>query len=369
MQPLNILLVQLAANGDCLFVTTIAKQIKEIDYPGSHLSWMIGSKYIQVLENNPYVDEIIEIPITKGREEITSLINSIPQLIEKEREHKKYDKVFITDFTPSNYKNWYGTTRSSLFRSYPHQLKINPEPLIFLTDNEKSRVKEFCNINNITPATYNILFECAPQSGQSHMTFDLAMEIAKEVSLKNDRVKFIMSSPQKFESGTPNIIDGSAVSWRENAELINYCNLLVGCSSGISWLCTSNYSNIKPTIQIIDPGYMKGKFSASMKMDFKYFGIDTGNTIELHNPADKIIIECILLSAADNFHTAQRKYDVSDNNCFRNLSFLKAAKIPLYQKLFFAIRFHFLTSVAKVYRKVQPAWFKPGIWIKKIVRV
>ena len=365
MQPLRILLVQLAANGDCLFLTTIAKQIKEIDYPGSHLTWMIGSRYVHVLTNNPFIDDVIEISMPSERNEILRLIESVPKLIDEVIVDNKFDKIFITDYTPINYKNWFGTTRSSLFRSYPHKLRIDPSPLIFITDDEKKRVKDFCQINNITNNTFNILFECSPQSGQSHMTFDLAIEIAKEVISKSSRVKFILSTPKSFISDSHNIIDGSAVTWRENAELSHYCQLLVGCSSGISWLCTSSWANAIPTIQIIDPGYMKGRFSASMKTDFRYFGIDTGRIIELYNPSNEEILDCILLAEMDNFALARKKYNVDGGECFKNYKFLMEANIPWYQKCFFLVKFHFLNLPLRVYRKIKPKWFVPGIWLKK----
>ena len=41
-EPKNILLVQLFSNGDCLYATTIARQIKQ-DYPGCKLTWAIAS--------------------------------------------------------------------------------------------------------------------------------------------------------------------------------------------------------------------------------------------------------------------------------------------------------------------------------------
>ena len=55
-------LVQLDANGDCLYATIIAHQIKE-DYPDCHLTWWISSKCRHILRNNPHVDEVVEISL------------------------------------------------------------------------------------------------------------------------------------------------------------------------------------------------------------------------------------------------------------------------------------------------------------------
>ncbi|MEQ1577992.1 MAG: hypothetical protein ABL894_10090, partial [Hyphomicrobium sp.] len=58
----RILLGQLGSNGDCLYATTIARQIKK-DFPGCHLTWAISSLCTRVLDNNPDVDEVWEVPV------------------------------------------------------------------------------------------------------------------------------------------------------------------------------------------------------------------------------------------------------------------------------------------------------------------
>ena len=65
---MNILFVQLGSMGDCLLATTIARQIKEVDYPNCHLTWMIGDIFETVIKNNPYVDDTITKSINVSRE-------------------------------------------------------------------------------------------------------------------------------------------------------------------------------------------------------------------------------------------------------------------------------------------------------------
>ena len=62
----KILLAQLNSNGDCIYATVIAKQIKEIDYPNCHLTWAISNKCKQSILHNPHVDEIWEIETKKS---------------------------------------------------------------------------------------------------------------------------------------------------------------------------------------------------------------------------------------------------------------------------------------------------------------
>jgi hypothetical protein len=358
MQQIKILLAQTASNGDCLFVTTIAKQIKEIDYPGCHLTWLISSRFVQAIINNPYIDDILQIPLASTEPHQVNR-DKIDEHILKAGGSKKFDKIFITDYTPANYKNWFGTTRSSLFRSYPHKLKIDPQPLMFLTETERENVAAFCAQNNITTKTFNILFECSPQAHQSLMTLEKAKQIAHDISANDTRIKFILTSNLTFKSDNAAIIDGSGISWRENAELVNYCDMLIGCSSGISWLCTSNWSKPVKTIQVINPDYSGGRISASMKMDFKFWGIDTSKLIELNNPSDSILKKCIILSIT-NFREAKKIYDTKNYNIFLNYRFTKEARIPTYEKLWFFLCYLFGGTFFKIcYRAIKPNWFTP----------
>lgn len=365
MQQVRVLLVQLASMGDCLFVTAIARQIKEIDFPGCHLTWMIGSRYTPAIKNNPYVDAVIEIPLISLNDNYEQRI-LINEHTANAGGYKKFDKIFVTDYTTANFKNWFGTTRSALFRSYPYELKVNPQPIIYLTDEEKERVAEFCSKNNIDDTSYNILFECSPQSGQSLMTLDKAKRIAAQTTIKNKNVKFILTSNQSFVSDNPNIIDGSVISWRENAELANFCNLMVGCSSGISWLCTSQWTKPLPFIQIVNPGYMKGNFSASMKIDFRYFGIVTNNLVELYNPSEDLVQACILSACKNDFESIRRKYDVNDNSYYTKYEFLKQASISIPEKIGIYITSFLPNFFISYFRQMKPGWFTPNAWLLKV---
>ena len=67
----RILLGQLAANGDCVYATTVARQIKADD-PECHLTWAIGSSYRQVIAHNPHVDAVWEVPYSRKEDAIAT---------------------------------------------------------------------------------------------------------------------------------------------------------------------------------------------------------------------------------------------------------------------------------------------------------
>lgn len=327
---MKILLVQLGAIGDCLLVTTIAKQIKEIDYPGCHLSWMILDRCKQVIENNPYVDEIIPIfedGINAAREKIGQFLDEVKE------QGKTFDKIIITDNYITNEKIWFGPLRSMYHRVYQeltgNKIKISPETLIYLKEEEKEKADKFAKKHNLDDTDcFPILFECQPQSGQSTMNPGRALTISSEISKKYPNAKFIMSSKEKIESENKNIIDGSELSYRETAQLINHCKLLVGISSGITWLNTSNWSKKIPTIQYIKryEDYYP-TFSASMLLDFKNLGESTDNLIELYcTHDDKNLTDCISYVLETSFQDAKEKYPLEDTSPVEYLGKMYIAK-------------------------------------------
>ena len=56
--PKKILLVQLFSNGDCLFATAVARQVKT-DFPNCNLTWAIAAFCKNIIALNPYVDMFI----------------------------------------------------------------------------------------------------------------------------------------------------------------------------------------------------------------------------------------------------------------------------------------------------------------------
>ena len=363
---MNILLVHLGSTGDCLFATAVARQIKELDYPGCHLTWMIGSKYRHVLMNNHYVNDVIEVPID-SIEDLVRQRDAIPILLDELRiKGRHFEEIFITDFTKQNYKYWYGTTRSAVFRSYPKKIKVAPEPVLCLTDDETLRVRSFAAENRLCDAAYVILFECSPRSGQSNIDINSATEIAKTVVGLFPNAKVILSSSERIDCCNMGIIDGSILSYRENAELTKYCNLLVGCSSGISWLNTSNWAAKTPMLQIVNSRYRENDISCSVKLDFEYFGLSTDNLIELEDAPVREVLNCIESILKVSFAHAKRKYDIEYSLTTDNLRYYFEARMPFWKKLTYIFRAAFRYGILKKYQQNKPAWFAPRVWVKRL---
>lgn len=302
---MKILIVQTVSIGDCLLVTPLVRQLKEVDFPGCHVSWLVASSCRQVLENNPYIDEIIEMPfvsVENARSDIPSALDSL------NKNGRVFDKIIITDYTVENRKNLFGPLRAALLRGYEGKITIPMESLIFLTKKEVDNVAAFAQKHRLGDF-FCILCESSPQSGQSDMNVERALRIARMATGKCSQVKFILSSKNKVDESS-NIIDGSILTWRENAELTKYCKLLLGCSSGITWLNTTGWSAKIPMLQNIksESDYAQGIYSVSVELDFIYWGLQTDKIIELWGASDEKIVNCIYEIATNSFDSARNMF-------------------------------------------------------------
>ena len=130
-QRRKFLIGQLGSYGDCLYATTIARQIKN-DYPECHLTWAIGSMYRPILKENPFIDEIWEVSLADNNKMYEAW-----QKFEKKAYERKdlgeFDEVFLTQINPNNFQNFDGTVRSSIYRGYPKPITVPVAPILRLT--------------------------------------------------------------------------------------------------------------------------------------------------------------------------------------------------------------------------------------------
>ena len=97
----RILIGQLMSNGDCLYATAIAQQIKH-DFPGCHLTWAVSSLCRPVIEGNPWIDDIWEIPMADW---VDALFRASWQSFANEAINR-YERG-LYDFVWSDYCDWF----------------------------------------------------------------------------------------------------------------------------------------------------------------------------------------------------------------------------------------------------------------------
>jgi hypothetical protein len=300
----RFLIGHLARFGDCLFATTIAKQLK-FDFPDCHVTWAIAKSFQSILKDNPFVDNIWVID--SGMDHF---YGEVWYRFEKEALQRKnageFDNVFFSQVGPRNLRNFTGTIRESILNNFKGKITVSLDPVVRLSQDEICLVEKFVEENHLNKYKFVTLFECAPASGQSKMTLDAAIRIAKIVAEKNDEIAFIISSSSKIESDNKKIIDGSILPFKHNAELTKYCNLFVGCSSGLTWLVTSDWAKQLPMIQVLDK---KSQYFAGVAYDFMLNGLKNDHIIEMLEYSEQKIVDAIELSIQGKWDDAKNQYN------------------------------------------------------------
>jgi len=297
----KILLVQLFSNGDCLYATTVARQIKT-DYPGSHLTWAIAGFCKNIIDENPYVDAVIEVNDVPKND--LPAFRRVKNKYRQEQQKGIWDEVFITQNMDENLALYDGCIRTGLLRAYPHPITVSTTPVLKLKDAEKSRAAAFAQKHRLEQHNIRLLFEFAPLSGQVPLTKEIAIRIAEKL-VATPGVVVILSSALKIEHTNSRIVDGSELSLRETAALSFFCTHLLGCSSGISWATTSDGAKLLPMVQLINPDTI---WINAVSRDFERFHRSTEGIIDLLGLHEENIIACLQLCFQD-FAAARKKYN------------------------------------------------------------
>jgi hypothetical protein len=277
MRQSRVLLGQLASNGDCIYATTVARQIKSDD-PSCHLTWAIASFCRHIIDHNPHVDAVWEVPVG-SRGDVESAWRQFEMDARRRQRSGEFHDVHLTQIHPGNYQNYDGTVRPSIFRGYPRPMTVPVTPVIRLGDDELERAHSFARAHRLAERAPVVLFECNSYSGQSFVTTDWATEVSRGILRELPNGCVIITSSKGFDAEHPSILDGSVLRFRENAELTRYCSLLIGCSSGITWLCTSDAATTIPMIQFLRRS--AGMYGAVVH-DLEYFGLPSEHIIEMH---------------------------------------------------------------------------------------
>lgn len=297
----KILLVQLFSNGDCLYATAIARQIKK-DYPNCELTWAIASFCKDIINLNPFVDKV-RIVDNVSKNDISAFRN-FKKKVKAEKKNGLWDEVFITTNMDDNQALYDGTIRGMVIRAYPKKVTVPLQPVLVLSEKEKQRVADFALLHNLSKFKNIILWEFAPQSGQANLDFSLVMKISEALTSRKENC-VILSSANSFSS-SDSIIDASTLTVRENAALTHFCTLMIGCSSGLTWISTSSAGKQLPMVQLLNA---KTDFVNLPSVDFKRYGIVYENLIEIYEYNEKNILDCVLTILDKDFSFAKQQFD------------------------------------------------------------
>lgn len=303
---MRIAILLLNNNGDILYATPVARQIKEIDFPDAHLTWIVAKQCADILKNNEFIDELEIFDLKSIHDIYQGEWENIYQLYKAKLRSGEFDKVFVLQPYDRNFLKYTSCIRKMILDSYP--ISVNPplNSIVRLTGEEKIHVQQFVSQHKIEEYTNKILFEFVPGSGQSTISVTDALKMAERIVEGTPSTCVILSSKLELPIKTPNICNANNLTFKENAELINYCTLLLGCSSGITWLSTSEYCKKIPTVQFINKDV---PWFNSLKVDFEINKISSDHVIELYNFDRELVVETVSFCLSNEFRKAKAKYD------------------------------------------------------------
>jgi hypothetical protein len=299
----RVLLGQLGAAGDCVYATTVARQIKADD-PDCHLVWAIGSMFRHVIARDPHVDEVWEIPLL-SRADMATTWAAFAREAHAREARGELDDVFLTQIDPGNYQNFDGTVRASIFRGYPRPITVPVTPVIRLGDDEIARVRDFARAHRLQENGPCIIFECAHGSGQSFVTPEWALAVARGVVQQVPNVKIVLSARADQSPEETAIIDGSGLKFREYAALTHHASLLVGCSSGLTWVCTSDAAKTLPTLQVLT---RRVGMCGAVVHDLEHWGLPSDHVIEMRDTTAEHAAACVVDMLSNGVAHARAAY-------------------------------------------------------------
>jgi hypothetical protein len=178
-RPKRVLLGHLAARGDCVYATAVARQIKS-DFPGCHLTWAIGSMSRAILNGNPHVDEVWEVPVDR-HDQVAGAWEKFYGEAVKRSQAGEFDEAFFTQIYPDNFGNFDGTVRASIFRGYRGPITVPVTPVLRLTQAEIENVRRFADAHGLLRESRVILFEFSAGSAQTFIDSEFAHEAAEKI--------------------------------------------------------------------------------------------------------------------------------------------------------------------------------------------
>lgn len=298
----RILLYHLFSNGDCLYATVVARQIKH-DHPGCHLTWAIAANCRSMIDNNPYVDEIIEITMNPNQDKEAEYYRHL-DFFKIQKQDGVYDEIITTQIIGNAFSNYDGCVSTSIYRCYGRPITVGYKPTLVLTDDEKQRAQEFVKQNNLQAYKQVILFECAPMSGQIKFTLDFIENFTKIITKSGD-VAVVLSAAKKIPLEIDGVFDGSQLTIRETVALSNYCSLLLGCSSGITWATTSIEDRQIPMVQILDK---EAYIFNPPSIVFEKTNQSLNGIIEMYQLDMDQLVDCIQKIFKQDFLSVQKIY-------------------------------------------------------------
>jgi hypothetical protein len=330
----RILLGHLAHNGDCLYATILARQLRK-DHPDAHITWAISRQCAGLLINNPHIDEVLEIPLDDlTHDRVAAAWAIFEREVLRDYIRREFDHVLLSQMFPNNFHNYDGTVRPSILRAYGQPITVPIENIIALTPHEIDRVEQFALIHGLAKFRHRILFECSSSSEQSFVTPSLAQTITSHIYRLLPDATVIFSTGLRMTLRDARSRYAGTLSLREIAHLSRHCSLFVGCGSGCSVAVSSTAAQPLPMVQLLRA---RTSVFASLAHDFEYYGIKDRAILEMTEEDPKRIAQCICIACQEGTEVASARF---------------GSRVPLHFNHYFGV---IQTYLLKKYRCLDAA--------------
>src|SRR4029077_18959630 len=267
----------------------------------------IGDKCASILDGNPHVDAVHQIVLSSRDEAFSSGWQKAKIWVADQVRMGNLEKAYFTQPLPDNVRYYDGLIRTTIYGAYGKPITGPHLPEVFLTEAENRNVADFAEKHCLRDFKHVFLFECGPGSGQSPLTPARAEVVAHALVKDHPEVVFLMSSSESLVQPSPQVIDASCLTYRENAALARHCTGLIGCFSGITVLTTSTAGKALPMLQILTKPNEIFRWG-SVAMDFRRVRLDESRVIEMAEPSDTRIIGCIEKWLSESHSAARRQF-------------------------------------------------------------
>ena len=258
--------------GDILLCTPIPRQLKADD-PACHITWYTSQRYAFVLENNPYIDEVIALPdvplnncqIINVLQPHATIENAGVLALNAEIPRLRKTRSWTRFFTPAPYLNFHefanlyrisgiddklsdvqiasknGSLLDIIKAYVDFNWTVSDLPVMRLTDAEVAKARDY--ISKL-PSGIKILIETEFKSSQSFFDTDCLLKlITSTLHLKPVMIVTSKNRPFYFDNLAKQFerMYWFSGEFRLNAELYNACSGFIGVSSGVSTLTYSDW--------------------------------------------------------------------------------------------------------------------------------
>jgi hypothetical protein len=327
MNPRRILMIQLFSNGDCLIATTVARQIRH-DFPNAHVTWAVATSCQSMLFQNPDIDQVRLVELDPAENKEKAYERFLKQA-QAEQAAGQYDQIIVPQIIGDNYALYDGCIRTSIYRNYGRPITVDHTPVLVLSPEEDQRAQLFYEEHKLGAYKHIILFECAPLSGQVAFSVDYLRAFA--AAIENKSIAIVFSSGKKIPIEAPHVFNGSVLTIRETVAFAKKCDLLIGCSSGITWAVTSLKEHKIPMVQVLDK---QAYYYNPPSVAFERLHESADHIIERYDVDAYTLADCVHVIYMQGVDQARRLFHqpaVKNFRIFRGIifRFLRAGKWKL----------------------------------------